>query len=225
MPRLDEAGTEGEIMRHADLDYLSVIGKNLITPIVKLIETLKLSGVRSVNPVQTSPFENGYAAAIILLTVCLLESMLNRTKHIMDERSRYVLEFFLKAFPDSGLDDKLIELFVIRNIIAHSYIWEAKIRDDKNYNLNLVSASLCEDYGNSNFRNAIDYKERKSKLLRMNLFSTRICWSDVVIVLKAALEILLFLEAKDRRYVYISGEYVEFNNKTIKFLDLVNDLK
>ena len=136
-----------------------------------------------------------------------------------------VLAFFKNTFPESRLSDKLKELFVVWDVIAHNHIWKAKIKYDQNYSLKLVSASLLEDYGDPKFRSTIDTKEKKSKLLRINLFPTRICWSDVVIVLKTALEIMLFLEAKDRRYVYVSEEYVEFNNGTIQFLDLVNDLK
>ena len=213
-------------MRDISTDYMTVIGKNLLMPTVKLIESLKLSGIRSVNEVQTSPFENGYATAIILLTVCLLESILNRTKLIMGTTSKdSVLSFFKNTFPEPRLSDALTELFVVRDVIAHNHIWKAKVKYDQNDNLKLVSTSLLEGYGDKKFRSTIDTKERTSKLLRINLFPTRICWSDVVIVLKTALEIMLFLEAKDRRYVYISEEYVEFNNETIKFLDFVNGLQ
>ena len=216
-------------MKNAEQEYVSVIGKNLLIPMVKLLESLKLSGVRSVNEVQTSPFENGYASAIILLAVLLLESMLNRTRYVMGLASKRkgdsVLTFFRSNFPDSGLCDKLVELFVVRDVIVHNHIWEAKIKYDKDYTLKLVSASLLEGYGDKKFNNAIDDRERKTRLLKINLFPTRICWSDIVTVLKMAIDILLFLEQKDRRYVYISDEYIEFDGETIKFPDIVSDLK
>ena len=216
-------------MNDTEQDYVTVIGKNLLIPMAKLLETLKLSGVRSVNEVQTSVFENGYATAIILLAIVLLESMLNRTRYVMGKASKRkgdtVLAFFKSSFPDSGLYDKLAELFVVRDVIAHGHIWQARIKWDKDYELKLVSASLSEGYGDKKFSDVIDEHKRKTKFLEINLFPTRICWSDIVTVLKTATAVLLFLEQKDRRYVYISDEYVEFDGKTVKFLDLVTDLK
>lgn len=216
-------------MENTEQEYITVIGKNLLSPMTKLLESLRLSGVRSVNEVQTSIFENGYASAIILLAAVLLESMLNRTMYIMDSipngKRSNVLAFFKESFPDSGLHNKMVELFVVRDVIAHNHIWDAKIKWDEDYALKLVSASLSNGYGDPKFRGVIDESKRKTKLLEINLFPTRICWSDIVIVLKTVVDILLFLEQKDRRYVYISNEYVEYDGKTIKFLDIIKDFE
>ena len=218
-------------MTDTEQDYVTVIGKNLLIPMAKLLESLNLSGVKSVNAVQTSSTENGYATAIILLAIVFLESILNRTRDVMGlapkirQERQYVWEFFNRNFPDSGLYDKLVELFVVRDVIAHNHIWQARTKWDKDYELKLVSADLAEGYGDKKFDNVIDKHERKTKLLKINLFPTRICWSDIVTVLKTATDVLLFLERKDRRYVYISDEHVEFNGKTVKFLDLVANLK
>jgi len=216
-------------VKDTEQTYSTLIGKNLLIPMVKLLETLKLSGVRSVNEVQTSPFENGYATAIILLAIVILESMLNQTRYVMGKASKgkgdNVQAFFKSNFPDSGFYDKVVELFVVRDVIAHSHIWDAKIKWDKDYALRLVSANLLEGFGDKKFNNVIDEHERITKLLGINLFPTRICWSDIVTVLRTVIEILLFLEQKDRRYVYISDEDVEFDGDELKFVDLINDLK
>ena len=158
----------------SEQEYITVIGKNLLIPMTKLLESLKLSGVRSVNEVQTSVFENGYASAIILLAIVLLESILNRTRYIMDSipkgRRSNVLTFFQKSFPDSGLYNKMVELFVVRDVIAHNHIWDAKIKWDKeDYSLKLVSASLSNGYGDSKFRGVIDEHKRKCMILRYTI--------------------------------------------------------
>jgi len=216
-------------MKYIEQDYLSVIGCNLLIPIVKLLESLRLSGVRSVNEVQTSPYENGHAVVIILLSIVFLESVLNRTRSIMgealQEKKDNVIEFFNRNFPDSGLDEKLVELFVIRDVIVHNHIWSAKIGWGKEKTLKLISSSLSEGYGDRKYTSIIEKQERNTKLLKLNVFPTRICWSDIIIVLKIVKDALLFLEKRDRRYVYISEEFVEYNSKPIKFLDLVDNLK
>jgi hypothetical protein len=218
-------------MKGSEQDYLTVIGGNLLMPITKLLEALKLSGVRSVNEVQTSPFENGYSVAIILLAVIYLESTINRIKYIISSESGEdegqgikTLKLFRSEFPNSGLDNKLEELFVIRDVIAHNHIWEATIRWDENYELKLIGANKLKGYGDKKYKKVIDRNTRKTKLLGINLFPTRICWSDIVTVLKTVVEILMFLEGKDRRYSYISNAYVEFNEETPRFVDIVDDL-
>ena len=217
-------GVRGKfVVKDIEQDYITIIGGNLISPIVKLLEALESSGVRSVNDVQTSPFENGYSAAIILLAIVSLESKINRISCITNSESKEerALSFFNNKFPDSRLNDKLLELFVVRDVIAHNHVWEAKVRCDENDDLKLVSAFLRDGYGDTKYRKAIDKNSRKTKLLKINLFSTRICWADVIIVLKTFVETLLFLEDKNRSYSYISNDYVEFKGESIKFVDLV----
>jgi hypothetical protein len=66
--------------------YLSIIGMSYLHPVTSLLEILEDSSPRGPNEVQASSYENGYSAAIIVLTVLLLESVLSRTQYMRGDK-------------------------------------------------------------------------------------------------------------------------------------------
>jgi len=211
-------------LQNTNENYISVIGTSFLDPIVKLMETLDSIYSKHPNRVHASPLENGYSAAIITLTVLLVESALNRTRYIFGwDSPTKPLKFFKKAFPSSILYSKLKELFVIRDVIVHNHIWEMKYRLEEE-GMKFISAKLLNSYGNKKFKKIINSKTRKTKLLKMNLLPTEVCRKDVVIVLKSAYEILSFLENKDRKYIYISIQPVKFKGKNMEFSKFIRNL-
>ena len=52
--------------------YIPIIGNSMLYPIIDLFE--KIEDVKGPNEVQASSYENGYSAAIILLSYVMLES-------------------------------------------------------------------------------------------------------------------------------------------------------
>ena len=205
--------------------YVSVIGTNYLHPISSLLESLELLDPKGPNEVQASPLENGYSVAITVLTVLLLESAINRTQYIRGEKPpKKPVNFVRATYPVSTFGDILEELFVVRDVIVHSHLWEAEITWDEQMRMRLISAEREEGYGDKKFDKVINPAERKTRQLGINLFPTRICRTDAVVVLKNAVEFLLFLENEDRRYIYISPQPVKFKRNMVNFVDLIASL-
>jgi hypothetical protein len=206
-------------------EYVSIIGFSYLDPIVRLIEELESLGSKGPNEVQASSIENGYSASVVILTVLLLESAIARTQYIQGNKpANKPLDFVCAIYPNSGFVDALEELFVVRDVIAHNHVWEAQYLWDDQVGLRLVSAALESGYGDKKFRRVIDQTNRKTRYLGINLFPTRICREDARVVLRTVVEFLLFLENEDRRYVYISNQYVKQGENLVRFVDLVANL-
>jgi len=75
--------------------------------------------------------------------------------------------------------------------------------------------------GDDKFDRVIDTKKRKTRSLGINLFPTRINREDVIIVLKEVLDFLLYIENKDRNYVYITPQFLLIDNTPVSFVDYV----
>jgi len=206
-------------------EYVSIIGLSYLKPITKLLEDLETFGPKGPNDVQASSTENGYSASVIILTMLLVESAIARTQYIRgDKPAKKPLDFVRAAYPNSGFVDLLEELFVVRDVIAHNHVWEAQYLWDDQVGMKLVFAALESGYGDKKFKRVIDHVNRKTRQLGINLFPTRICREDARVVLKTAVKFLLFLENKNRRYFYISDQYVRYRDQSVRFVDLVASL-
>lgn len=206
-------------------DYLPIIGFSYIQPICVLLEGLELINPREPNEVQASPLENGYSACIVVTSVLMLESFIARTQFIANKSPpKKPVSFVRSAYPDSDFPDRIEEIFVVRDAIAHNHIWDTKFEWDDNFQMRLVSAELIEGYGDTKFRNVLDPTRRKTRVLRMNLFPTRICRKDAVIVLKTVVAFLKFLEKEDRRFVYITPQPAMYRGQSRPFVNIVESL-
>jgi hypothetical protein len=207
-------------------DYVSIIGMSYLHPISALLEVLQSSNLRGPNELQASAPENGYSAATIILTVLLVESAIRRTQYIRNEQlpKQSMIDFVRTTYSTSGFVDKIEELFVVRDVIAHNHVWEAQYTWDEQVGMRLIAAQLRDGYGDAKFRRVLDTNSRKTRQLGINLFPTRICRNDAVVVLKVAVDFLLFLENEDRRYLYISQQSVKFDGNYVLFVNLVSSL-
>ena len=206
--------------------YVSIIGMRLLNPIIILVETLNSLDPKGPNEVQASEFENGYSASIIILSVLLIESFTNRAQDVRgDKKLLSPLSFVKDIYSSSGFLEQLEELFVLRDAIAHNHIWDAEFYWDEKLAMKLVSAEPRDEYsGDSKFKKVRDLESRTTRILKLNLFPTRICRSDAVIVLKKTVEFLLFLERQNNNYVYLSPQIVKYKGNIVKFIDVVNDV-
>lgn len=204
--------------------YVSIIASILVFSIVSLYESLDTLGKRASNEVQASPQENGYSLAIITLTVLMVESTVSRTQYMMKiAPPQKALEFIEQEFP-TDLFQKVEELFVLRDIIAHNHVWEANIYWDENGNLKLVDAQLVKGYGDRKFAKVVDNPTRKTKILGLNVFPNRICRSDAITVLKTAFEFLSAVEGKSRNYISLSALLVKHDGAVIDFRKFMSEI-
>jgi len=214
-------------MQSEPANYVSVIAQSLFRPIAHLIEELDTIEVKEPNEVQAASNTNGYSIAVIVLSVLLLESILQRTQYIkgFQPAQKSVRKFFKDNFAQSGLTEELAEIFTVRDAIVHNHIWEAEVGWDEDGRLQFLrEPQLRKGYGLGEFHRILDRTSRKTKKLGVNLFPPRIWHRDAAIVLENAVHILRFLEEVDRRYVYFSEETVAFREEFVRFVDLVERL-
>lgn len=221
--------------------YITPVGLNLVEPIVSLVAFLDALDSKGTNDVQASSIENGYSSSVILLTACLLEATMNRVRYVDEELRRsgkrvpaksasHPLEFFRERFLQGRhtiLYQQLREVFVLRDVVAHSHIWEASIDD---ITMRLHKANLMSGYANDpKFKALVDVKRRRTKFLKANVFPTRICCWDALKILKTAVRVLRVVEkeaiSRNVYYVNVTGHHVPFKKNFPRFEDVIQGIR
>ena len=167
-------------MASDSVGIVSVIGINLLEPILELIEKLETTPFADPNEVQAVPQENGYSCAIVTLNALLLESAINRTKYIRHEIcDDDSVDYFAKVTYDNELAKDIDEVVAIRDAVVHNHLWEADVYWDDNLKLKFSKPpKLLEGFGNKRQRRVMDPKTKLSRRLKLNLFPLRISRND-----------------------------------------------
>src|SRR3989344_2733971 len=204
--------------------YVSVIGSSYLFPIASLLDALLDLDTGGGNEVQASSKENGYSVAIIVIAFLMIESAVNRAQYlrkVLKPHNPY--NFVRTCYPQSEWAEKVRELSVLRDVIAHNHLWEAHFTWDDEAGMKLVGKpQRQEGYGDGKFDEVVDTDSRLTKILGLNVFPTRINYSDVKTVLKTTVDFLLFLKDQDRRILgNIASERVRHRGKLEPFFEIV----
>jgi hypothetical protein len=206
-------------------DYVSAVFIHLLQPIADLCDRMLQLGCGEPNEVQTSPMENGYAISIIALAAFLLEGACGRARFVSgSDQKRCSAANTLRHIGGKDLADKVEEIFVVRDAIAHAHLWTAKIFWIEN-DLRFAEPPVrLPSYGDKKFHKIVDLNSRTTRKLKLDVFPPRIHWRSAVISLKECAEALQFLESKDRRFVYLTPQNVRVGGKFIPFYQWVREL-
>src|SRR2546427_7714605 len=110
-------------MSTEDQDYVSAVLVNLLQPIADLCHQMLGLSSGEPNEVQTSPRENGYAISIIALTAFLLEGACGRARYVSGwNQEQCSTAATLRHFGGSELANRVEEIFVVRDAIAHAHL-------------------------------------------------------------------------------------------------------
>lgn len=192
---------------------ISVIGVNYLYPISTLIEARSSFHTIGPNEVQAARWDNGFAVSLIVLNVLLLESIINRVKYINKiAPSMKPIVFIEETKWTKIFYERLLEVFVVRDVIAHNHIWEAEFIWNDEFDMKLIEAHVIDGYGDKKFKTVLDQGSRKTRILGLNLFPTRINWNDFRIVMKEVLCFIQETEKQDQNYFRISNEFVKYRN-------------
>jgi hypothetical protein len=156
---------------------------------------------------QVSDYENGHAAAAIVLGVCLVESVAVRVayrsatdddRRPARERTRSALSFVRFACPTEDLGDRITEVFVCRDALVHNHLWEVAIRSDLSSDQpsTIVDAVLLSG-GDEKYRQAVDSSGRSTRILGLNVIPSSVRRSDAAVALKTIIEVLDVLPRMD----------------------------
>ena len=211
-------------MENNSTGYISVIGQNLVKPILELIEKLESIPVDEPNDLQTTSDENGFSCSIIVLNLILLESAFNRTKYIRKENQNKaeLVDYFSKLLQDNELINHVDEIIAVRDAIVHNHIWEGDILWDENYKIKTINnPKLIDIYGNKRQRRVMNNKLLLSHNLKLNLFPLKIWRRDAYITFHTVYKVLAKLERINPNYFMISNHYYDFANKELQTLDQI----
>jgi hypothetical protein len=118
-------------------DIITIIGTSYFQPIADLINRMLKRPATAESPVQSSHFENGYAAASTVLLVATLESFVSRVRFLRNSEvvsGKDVPDQLLHFFPDLPNHKELAEVFLLRNIVVHNHVWhlETSATEERN---------------------------------------------------------------------------------------------
>lgn len=203
-------------------EYVTAVFIHFLQPIADLCDRLLQLRSDEPNEVQTSPRENGYAISIIALAAFLLEGACGRARYVsgLDEKRSSAVRT-LRHFGASDLADKVEEIFVVRDAIAHAHLWKAKVFWTEN-DLRFAEPPVrLPSYGDPKFQRVVDLGSRTTRRLKLDVFPSRIHRRTAIIVLKECVEALRWLESNDRRFVYLTPQHVRAGGKLVPFYQWV----
>jgi hypothetical protein len=158
-----------------------------------------------------SPVDNGHACALSLMAVLLLDSLANRAAYMvrelgalaalagttpLDKHPRNTMEFLLALIeehtPDAPKPDTVREVYVLRNVLAHGYLWLVDFAETADSpSIDVLSAVLADGFGNVTFEAVVD--GWVSRRLRLNLVPTLVDRRDAGTVLEVSWQAIHFL--------------------------------
>ena len=203
---------------------ISCIGISFIQPIFDLYTKLKSIRFGKHNGTQVSSIENGYSVSIIVLSVLLIESVLNRVRYLERSNEKNLKFFKLKFNEEELLLTKLYEIYVLRDLIVHNHIWRISHKFDQDYNEVDIYQTLLSGYGDNKYKDYVNKRKKCTKNLKLNINPIKVNTTDVNKVLVVAKELFYFLEQQNNAYFPLSNFYFEYDNKEMTFYKIINDI-
>jgi hypothetical protein len=178
--------------------------------------------------VQTSSHENGYCASLVLLLVAMLESYVMRVRYINRDRFSIkrisVVEYLRQLYSDYQRENELIEIFVVRDVIAHNHLWEIDFAWSEDSVMTFLQAEKESTAGDKKYKKVVN-EQKRTNALELNILPTKVDRTDVFKVFDIVWETLIFLESKNRNQCYVSHLYIRFNGQTRLFGELREELR
>lgn len=206
---------------------ISCIGISFIEPILALYLKLKTFKFSGKSKTQVSSRENGYAVSIIVLSILLVESVLNRVRYLKKSKQNNLI-FFSSKFNNPQLATKLYELYILRDLIVHNHIWRISYEFDNDFNEVRIYQKLLDGYGDKKpdkkYVNYVNKRQKRTKKLKLNINPIKVNTLDVIKVFKVLKELFEFLEMKNRAYFPLSNFHFKYNNKFLTFYEIMSEI-
>jgi hypothetical protein len=205
-------------------NLITVVGGAYFQPITDLVVRLQtLSPEASRDEVHVSPRENGYAAAICLLSVVALESFLMRVRYFKHgEPTPSALNMFRYLYPAYPRKDDVAEAFVVRDLLAHNHLWEITYKwEEEDNSTQLLEALHSFGMKDAKYKDYVDAADRRTKGLRFHVLPSRVDRRDAATIVKVVWEALEYMDADDHTACPASPGFVKFGKEMVRFRDLV----
>lgn len=211
---------------------ISCIGISYVEPILHLYKELIAHNYSGESKIKASSRESGYSISIIVLSVLLVESAMNRIKYL-ERNKEENLKFFENKFREKNpnLYKKLIEIYILRDLIVHNHIWRISYVYDDNYDETKIYQKLLDGYGSKRgnkgdrkYNLYVNKKTKKTKFLSLNVNPIKIDTKDVKIVLGILKEFFEFFDGINLSYFAMKNNFFMFNGNFKKFSEIVNEI-
>ena len=209
--------------------YVTILGPDLVQPLAILLENLLRLPTPS-DGKSRHGHERGYAATVCLLTAILVESFVMRAKYLNAKeesvKKRSVHEFMATQYPDFDSHDELVEMFVLRDVIAHNDLWEIESSAYRNIWTELLSKAihpLTDKLKDKKYRNSVDIEDARTKILCLHVIPTQIERSDAAKVMKIAGRTLGFLSEKQGAILGVDATLARFRGKALNLRAILNE--
>lgn len=211
-------------------DVISVVGFSYLQPITDLVENLLKEPLSKNGPGGVSMHENGYSSSIVVLLVALLESYTARVRFLRRSEgvagNKSTPELLSEYFPGLPLKDELVEVFLIRNVIAHNHIWHLDVSDFDNVGSpTLKSPKELGFNTNKQYEQVVNIETRETRLLKLNINPTSVDRTDVRKVFDVVWRTLQFMNSVSSSDTPLAGSSVKFRGKRYKFENLFNEIQ
>jgi hypothetical protein len=207
---------------------VTIVGSSYFQPITDLLARLMGQSKPASNEVQTNSHENGYCTSLVLLLVAMLESYVMRVRYFNRDRFPIekisVVQYLRRLYSDYQRWNELIEIFVLRDVIAHNHLWEIDFVWSEESVMTLLQAEKESTAGDKKYEKVVN-EQKRTNALDLNIFPTKVDRTDVSKVFDIVWETLIFLESKNRNQCYVSHLYVRFNGQTRLFGELRDELR
>lgn len=215
--------------RPAIPDVISVIGFSYLQPITDLLENLLKKPLSGKGPAGVSMHENGYSASLVVLLVALLESYTARVRFVRRSEciagNKSTPDLLSEYYPSLPTKDELVEVFLIRNVLAHNHIWHLDVSDFDN--LGAPTLATPQELGfhtNKHYEQVVNVETRTTRLLELNISPTSVNRTDVRKVFYVVWRTLKFMNNISFSDTPLAGSTVRFRGGRFKFEDLLNEI-
>ncbi len=208
---------------------ISILGMAYIEPLIDLYSKLNQQNFSKFSKTKVSLRENGYSISIIVLSVLLVESIINRIKYLEKSKTKNNLEFFKSFCNDNNLISYLTEIYIVRDLIVHNHIWRTSYDFDEKYNEIRIYQKLLDGYGDQKYKDNISKKKKITKILKIHVVPMNIGKEDVIKTFKVLQKMLKFLEEKEssktkKIYFPITGFQFKYNNEDLDFYQILEKI-
>jgi len=209
---------------------ISCLGTSLFYPIVDLFDKLDKTNFTGNSKIRKSMTEQGYSCSIILQVAVIIESFTNRIRYFSKTTYRNkkrmgriqigALEFLKRYFKkETDLLNKIEEIFILRDAIAHNHLWTINYNYDKDFSEAKTYHRLLKIYGDKKFKDNICRKTRTTKILGLNVVPIKMSKEDVKISFGVLKEFCDLLERKKKGVV--RNFSTKWNGKYISLIDFL----
>jgi hypothetical protein len=208
--------------------YVSIIGTDLVEPLVVLLERL----IEFPQPDSKSGIvgsERGLCASICLLTAVIIESFTMRVRYLNESNEsagqRSLHKFIEQKYPEFPWSNELVEVFILRDVIAHNHLWKLESTNSDVW-INLLKKEihpLTDKFSGNKYKENVNLEIGRTKILGLHVIPTQIDRTDVNKVLEIASQTLKYFSKEEGPILGVQAIMLKFRGYMLDFDSILRE--